>query len=909
MFNSQICKFLYCNINSYPKRKLLINNFIEHQKIDCTTFVETKTKEESNTSYKDWSVIQHNGNLIHNKTRGGSLVQARPDLKIGKANPPAINDHLNECIHFTVPFIEDKLHIFLVYIHPNLRIEENIFTKACLYKYSLIIGDFNINNRFKKRQLTNFLQNSNFEQWKTAPTFLMPHNNDSTPDIILHTANISANILSVEETPDLGSDHLGLVLSLDLQKPTLHSEIQKYNFLKTEMNKVNEGMLSYLQQIEHLEINRQQISNFNSRLTSLILENTPKTKYVYHTQKLPPYIICLIKKKRKLYREYREHGEPGLKTELNRFNRNIQELIQQFKTYKWISACENINEKQGKTYWQEIKKLSKYKNRNENKQTIEEDNNRYESSSEKAYIFAKHYKKVYTKNEDNNFDNLHYHNVTQWYETYFEEMPTAEEYNITEEEYFEILHKGKSTAPGHDYISKSMLRKLDQKVHLYVIKLYEFCLRTHNIPAEWKNGTIITIPKHNLDHSKTNNYRPITLLPVLGKNFEKIITNRIQQAIGNQIPRYQFGFKTNHSTIHPLSILTNNIETSKLNKEKSGAIFLDINKAFDSVWHHGLLFKLHKIGCPKYLVFLINSFLSRRKLRVKILNAYSDEFTPEQGLPQGSPLSPILYNIYCSDIYNSQYEDPEHFSHKGYILQFADDTALIAHNKTFHKVAENLQTLTNATCSWFNKWRLKPNPRKTHFILFNHHTSPSSPEINMYQHTLRPENNINYLGITFDNKINFNAHFELKKKKMISRAKHFNSLTYNRKGINIETASRIYKLICRPMIEYGHILFLNCKNQARKKLQVAETSSIRKITKIRHPLNPLHNPPNHLLYQRTGITAVEERLVQLSRRFVQKQENIEIIERYCIRRTPGIRSAHTHPEQTLLEKLQHLANN
>lgn len=84
-------------------------------------FVESKTNNSTNTSYRDWSVIQHNGNQIHNKTRGGSLVQAHPRLKIGKANPPSMNHYLNECIHYTVPFTDDKLHIFVVYVHPNMQ--------------------------------------------------------------------------------------------------------------------------------------------------------------------------------------------------------------------------------------------------------------------------------------------------------------------------------------------------------------------------------------------------------------------------------------------------------------------------------------------------------------------------------------------------------------------------------------------------------------------------------------------------------------------------------------------------------------------------------------------------------------------------------------------------------------------
>lgn len=88
--------------------------------------------------------------------------------------------------------------------------------------------------------------------------------------------------------------------------------------------------------------------SFNIELTSQILENTPKTKYQYYTHELPPFIIRLIKKKRQMYREYRATEDPTMKSDINRFNKNIQQLIQEFKTHKWIQACENINEKKRK---------------------------------------------------------------------------------------------------------------------------------------------------------------------------------------------------------------------------------------------------------------------------------------------------------------------------------------------------------------------------------------------------------------------------------------------------------------------------------------------------------------------------------------------------------------------------------
>ena len=129
-------------------------------------------------------------------------------------------------------------------------------------------------------------------------------------------------------------------------------------------------------------------------------------------------------------------------------------------------------------------------------------------------------------------------------------------------------------------------------------------------------------------------------------------------------------------------------------------------------------------------------------------------------------------------------------------------------------------------------------------------------------------------------------------------------MSWKSNGINTETKSKIYKLICRPMIEYGHVLYLNLKTPAARNLIVAETSSIRSITKIRHPNNPLHNPPNNLLYQMTHIQPIEERLAHLQQKFCQRPENRVLIAPYCVDRNPQARNRYVHPERTIWEKIQ-----
>ena len=214
---------LYTNINSYIPKKYIINNTIEKHNINCALFVESKTKPDSNTSYRNWTILQRDGNMINNNVRGGTLVQMHPALKMGKANPPRINNPLNEATHFTIPFQEDLLHVFVVYIHPTSNIEESIFMMAARFKYAMIVGDFNI-NAAKCRQLNQFLGNSDFIKADTPPTFLMPNNNDSTPDILLFKKIISSNVTGIDVIPDVGSDHLSIKINFDLNRPVISEE-------------------------------------------------------------------------------------------------------------------------------------------------------------------------------------------------------------------------------------------------------------------------------------------------------------------------------------------------------------------------------------------------------------------------------------------------------------------------------------------------------------------------------------------------------------------------------------------------------------------------------------------------------------------------------------------------------------
>lgn len=306
-------KILYANLNSYINKKYLIQSYIQDNHIDCTMFVETKTRPHYSVSYRDWTTIRQDGNVLNENIRGGSLVQAAQSMNLGKANPPRLNNPSNNCIHFTIPYHRNRLHIFLVYAHSLSIIEDNILTKAALYEHCIIIGDFNLNNNTKKKKIENFINNSNFEEVKLpGPTFIMTNNPSSTPDKILCTASVVPNIELIELVPELCSDHLGIQLSINLDTPPQKNP-DKYIicYEKCNMVQVNRELMDFV--TEQPMVTENMISEFTEKIKHSVEENSPKIKKTFYKDQLPPYILRMIKLKRQLYREIRQREEPNLK--------------------------------------------------------------------------------------------------------------------------------------------------------------------------------------------------------------------------------------------------------------------------------------------------------------------------------------------------------------------------------------------------------------------------------------------------------------------------------------------------------------------------------------------------------------------------------------------------------------------
>ena len=228
------------------------------------------------------------------------------------------------------------------------------------------------------------------------------------------------------------------------------------------------------------------------------------------------------------------------------------------------------------------------------------------------------------------------------------------------------------------------------------------------------------------------------------------------------------------------------------------AVFLDVEKGFNNVWHNGLRYKIYQLDLPTKLCRRLSDFLVVRVIQVKIEGFLSPKVYPKAGVPQGSNMSPLLFLIYVNDMPN-----PNH--HQTNKSQFAGDAGQWAMSKNFDLAVKYRQWDLDKLGRWCAKWRIKLNPEKTKVIIFSKSQSAirGEPALSLYDDLLSYYPHIKFLGITFDNRMTFTKHFE-EILECCNNKFHRLRIFVNKKwGPSPATILQIYKQCIRPIFEYG----------------------------------------------------------------------------------------------------------
>ena len=696
------------NANGITHKFTELKDFIIDNNIDICIITETHTSAGNSLKMANYHTYKCDR---LNRRGGGTAILAKRSLRTFLVK--SSNDKGFEEVTISLSHAHDDIKITAVYNPPtHILSDSDIGYLFPENSKTILGGDLNAKNTIWGCRGSN---NNGKDLHKHMGNYSLRIFAPLTPTYVSNTFNHRPDILdifltnhdihmSVQVLNELSSDHLPVIATVGIDKPPDSNHKMKtdwklyYNTLKARDH--TNPPLDSPSNIDNA------VRDFTSELqsahsdASISVDNPPS----YHI--LPKNIKRIIKYRNWVRKRHQRTLDPMIKSELNRLNREIKELCNDYRQTLWeekvVSLCTS-----DQSVWRMSKSLRKTPTVN---RPIQGTNGMVFTDEDKAEAFADEMEGQF---KNNSFPtNPQFENIVDSEVTDYLSNPN---HNISNdptdlEEISFIISKLKNRkAPGIDNINNSMLKNLPVNSLLKLLQIINACLELAYFPLPWKKASIIMIQKPLKSPCLPSSYRPISLLPSMAKVYERVLNERIRPHLSN-IPTEQYGFLQGKSTTHQLVRILEFVGAAAHNKATSAVLMLDVAKAFDRVWHSGLMKKLIDCQIPPNLILTLRSYLSSRTFTIKYGVAASSLRPIEAGVPQGSILGPVLYLFYTYDFPTFQNDT------NSLTAFYADDTAIVSKsvnpNHAVHKLTEKVPEIE----SWCSNWKLAINAQKSNIL-------------------------------------------------------------------------------------------------------------------------------------------------------------------------------------------------
>ena len=432
---------------------------------------------------------------------------------------------------------------------------------------------------------------------------------------------------------------------------------------------------------------------------------------------------------------------------------------------------------------------------------------------------------------------------------------------VVADEVLKIISKfDQNKSPGHDGIGNLIVKKVAQSISKPLAEIINLSLSTGSVPEKMKIAKVIPIYKK--DNAEIfSNYRPVSVLPCFSKILERLVFNRCINYINkyNLLNEKQFGFRPNHSTYMAIIELVDKVANAVEKNETTIGIFLDLSKAFDTINHDILLYKLEHYGFRGIVLDWFKSYLHNRKQFVRYKMHDSNKKVIKCGVPQGSILGPLLFILYINDIVNT--------TSLLELILFADDTTLLFSHPDIASKNCIINNELQEICNWFQANKLSVNAKKTNYMVLGtcqstskiidanqdtdstHDSQPTSSkaklDIKLDGVSLNRVSSTKFLGVIIDENLTWKNHIDAISKTisrnigMMTKLKHFvpENILYT-----------LYCTLVLPYINYGILIWGNTCTTYLEKILKLQKWAIRTVTNshYRSHTGPLFSKYNAL---------------------------------------------------------------
>ena len=853
--------FFNINIRSIPKNIDKLSSYLDLLNFDFTFVGVTETWfSESTIGVNSLNGYNHEAFYRTNRRGGGVSLFIKQDVNFTKRSDlnifdPDMTESVFVEIDKTAFNLDKNVVVGVIYRMPDKDV--NIFNERLNHLFDLIkrekkicylLGDFNINllhyeTHVPSGDFVDICFSNGFVPLINKPTRITKHSATLIDNFITN------NIVNVSFVHGLFltdiSDHLPIFLidkrvSVEsktiVQRKRQHTHSRMTQFRDILHSHSFEDTLSI--QDTHTACN-----SFLTDISSMYDTCFPLTvKSFKYTNKKPWLTVGLrqsIRFKNILYKKYLKNPTDLNRTNYKKYRNKLHHILRCAERQHYEEVIKNNKNNLRKT-WGVMKEIINKKKTTSKASFFVHNDAKITDSQSISNLFNTFFvnvgKSLSDKIPPTNRSAMSY--IKSTYSKSFYMKPTNRNELI-----IAIKNLKPNSSSGWDEVSPKVIQFCHVQLVDPLVHLINLSFEQGVFPDALKIAKVIPLFK-NGDMTRFTNYRPISVLSVFSKLFERLFYNRLIDFLNQENILYdkQFGFRKAHSTQLALILLLDKITTALDEGNYVIGVFLDFSKAFDTVNHSILLEKLSHYGIRGHANNWVHSYLDNRKQFVSFNDVSSNMQDVNCGVPQGSILGPLLFLIYINDLSS--------VSDKLFTYMFADDTNVFSAGDNLRDLEVLINNELSLVCEWLKSNKLSLNVDKTHFMVFSPTKMKSSYDVQLSieNKAIEKVTHTKFLGVILDEKLNWKPHVQYVKTKL---SKSIGIMNKARQLLNKESLLSLYYAFIYPYIMYCVIIWGGSNKTTLDPIIKVQKRAVRFISgKPRQtPSEPLFNEHSILRFQ------------------------------------------------------------